>query len=401
MNRYLLASGLLLGVLLCAPAQQRKQPPAPVAVEGLVASNTSFGIDLYHRFRAETKGNLFFSPVSLVSALGLASVGAEGQTRKQMLSVLHFPDRDDNEPFAAFVAGLSMKNARGTHVELATGLWAQKGTAFEDRFLKLGRATGAQVEPLDFLGHTEPSRRSINDWVTKKTHNKVKELLPSGSVGRATRLVLASAVHFKGAWEHPFRKESTQEADFHGSTSKAKVQLMVHRREFPYGNPAGVHVLELPFAGGELGMVFLLPAARGGLASVEKQLNAGNLAGWLRTLQTRRVDVFLPRFKMGVQYPLALTLTAMGMKDAFGPKADLKGISKAGNLYLSEAFHRADVNVNEEGAEAAAATAVTVTAKSAGPRVPVFRADHPFVFLVRDRRNGCVLFLGRVAQPKA
>jgi serpin B len=180
-----------------------------------------------------------------------------------------------------------------------------------------------------------------------------------------------------------------------------KVQMMWHRREFPYANPAGLHVLEMPFAGGELGMVFLLPEGKGGLAKLEERLNAGNLSGWVRQLENRRVDVFLPRFKMGVQYPLALTLRSMGMKDAFGPKADLRGIAAKGNLYLSEAFHRADVSVNEAGAEASAATGILVTAKAAGPRIPVFRAEHPFVFLVRDRRSGCVLFLGRVAHPKA
>jgi serpin B len=208
-NRILLASGVFLGLLLTAGAQERKRGTnSPPAGEGLVASNTAFGLDLYRHFRKETKGNLFFSPVSLMSAFGLAAVGARGDTRDQMLGTLRLPLKDADDTFAAFVSGIALKNPRGTQVQLATGLWAQKGTTFEDRFLKVGRATGAQVEGLDFGGNAEAARKSINGWVEKQTHDKVKELLPSGSVGRMTRMVLASAVHFKGNWEYPFRKES-------------------------------------------------------------------------------------------------------------------------------------------------------------------------------------------------
>lgn len=414
MTRLLLVSAVLAGLALSAgsdptrAAQLKKEPArplGPMTASSLVDSNNAFAADLYRRVRIDHKGdlhkgNLFFAPVSIMSALGMTSLGARGETQAQMRRVLRLSADDLTDSLGTFINGLSLKNARGTNVSLATGLWAQKGLTIEPGFGKVAqRMTGRPVGSLDFAKEAEPARRTINDWVERKTDSRIKDLLPPGSVTRNTKLVLCSAVHFKGDWAWPFKPDLTREADFHGIVSKVRVPLMIHRREFPYARITGLHLLELPFAGEELGMVFILPEKAEDFEKLETKLTGANLTKWMGHLKTQRVDVFLPRFKLIIQYPLSQFLTAMGMGDAFGAKANFTGIEKTGKLQLSEAFHRAYVTVTEQGAEAGAATGVLTTPKSIEPRAPQFRADRPFVFLVRDRRSGTILFVGRLAQP--
>lgn len=390
-------SVLLALFVLAAPASG-----APTKPDGATAARatTAFAVSMYHQVRGH-KGNLFFSPVSLITALGLTGSGARGDTRAQIAKVVHLPDRDAAAALVPLLSSLTTRK-KGTHVKLATGLWSQQGLDLGAEFLKAGkRLPGASLAQLDFKGRPEHSRAAINDFVAKATDGRVKGLLPRGSIRGNTKMVLASAIHFKGDWEYPFLTRSTKTETFHAPGGNVKMSFMHQRGEFAYRKGPAIEALELPFAGNEASMVFLLPARKIALEDVEKTLTAKQLTGWLGDLKVRKVEVFLPRFRLAVQYDLKEALSAMGMPLAFSDRADLSGISPKGKLQLSDVFHRAYVDVNEKGSEAGAATGITVVPKSIREPVPEFRADRPFLFLILDRKTDSILFLGRLSHPRA
>jgi serpin B len=262
---------------------------------------------------------------------------------------------------------------------------------------------GSSIEPVDYSGHTEAARKTINDWVEARTNRKIVELLKSGMVGDSTRLVLVNAIYFKGNWASQFEARLTEDEPFHMSSEKSvAAPLMRQTHDFRYAESPGLQVLELPYAGGDLSMLVLLPNKVDGLGDLEAGLTAENLTTWTANLKSHKVAVFLPKFKSTSEFKLAGTLAALGMSDAFGSLADFSGMDGRKDLFISDVIHKAFVEVNEGGTEAAAATAMVMAGSAApsNPRpIPVFRADHPFLFLIRDNRNGSVLFLGRVTDP--
>lgn len=257
---------------------------------------------------------------------------------------------------------------------------------------------------LDFVGQTERARQTINSWVADNTEQKIKDLIPAGVLTRDTSLVLTNAVYFHGLWSAPFDQQATEEADFYlGADRTTRVPLMHQQKRFRYAVDDGVQILELPYGEDDLSMVVLLPEAREGLARLESSLSLLNLQKWLKQVSLREVIVHLPRFKTTSQFELSETLASLGMVSAFDPsRADFSGINGKRNLYISAALHKAYVDVNEEGTEAAAATGIVISRSSIAvvpEKPPVFRADHPFVFLIRDRRSDAILFLGRLLDP--
>ena len=254
---------------------------------------------------------------------------------------------------------------------------------------------------VDFA-QAEAASRTINQWVESQTNGKIKDLIPPGSLNALTRLVLTNAVYFKGDWVQPFQKRNTQEEDFTVSAQeKVKVPLMHQQTKMGYVGEKTFQVLELPYAGRELSMVVLLPKKADGLPQLEKAITVDKLSSLMSKLNVREVNAYLPKFKLETSFGLNPTLEAMGMKRAFSREADFSGISSAEALYISAVLHKAYVDVNEEGTEAAAATGVLMKGHAARrPQpVPVFRADHPFLFLIRDTREGSVLFMGRLTNP--
>ncbi|MDH3582905.1 MAG: serpin family protein, partial [Phycisphaerae bacterium] len=289
---------------------------------------------------------------------------------------------------------------------VANALWGEKTMPFKPAFLAaMNRHYGAGLFPSDFTGNAEAERKRINQWVEKQTRDKIKDVLPRGVIDNMTRLVLTNAIYFKGDWQTQFKESMTRPQPFNtGEGKSVQVPLMfLPRGRFPYHQNKDVQLLELPYRGEDLSMLVLLPTkSPGGLAGLEKKLSSKQLAGWIAGARRQPVNVFLPRFKLETQYDLKPPLKALGMKDAFVyGRADFTGLSESEKLYISAVLHKAFVEVNEEGTEAAAATAVVVATKSAKPRIPTFRADRPFVFLIRDRSSGSILFLGRVTNPKA
>lgn len=374
-------------------------------VSGVVEVSNRFALDLYRQLRSE-QGNLFFSPTSISTALAMTYAGAEGETQAEMVQTLHFqmPEDQLHEGMQALQA--SWKTPAGTDgikLNLANRLWGQQSYEFLPEFLKVTRNRyGAQLARLDFA-QQEQARQTINRWVEEQTENKITDLLPSGAISSETRLVLTNAVYFHGNWAEPFDEDRTEPDDFQLSGGGTAEVPMMHRSdEFRYGAVEDLQLLELPYADGCMSMIVLLPRSVDGLADLEAGLTPENLQRWTGSLKREdEVKVYLPRFQMTSQFELSGTLGAMGMPSAFEAGiADFSGMTGNKDLFLSAAIHKAFVDVNEKGTEAAAATgAVAELVAVAEDQPPVFRADHPFVFLIRENRSGAFLFLGRVTNP--
>jgi serpin B len=379
----------------------------PGQTQALVDGNTAFACDLYAQLR-NTPGNLFFSPYSVSTALAMTYAGARGDTETQMAQVLHF---GKNQPglhsaFGALQRQLNQaQQQKGIELSVANALWAQQGHPFLPAFLNLGQDEyQASLKLADFQTGAETARREINGWVAQRTKDKIQDILPPGSLDESTRLVLANAIYFKGAWDSPFPEAGTSPQPFRlAADRQVDVPLMHHFDTVTYMENGSFQAVELPYAGHELSLVALLPRKTDGCGTLEGQLSPALLSHCLKEMKSQRVELFLPRFKMESDFKLGDTLSKMGMSEAFGPQADFSGMDGTRNLYISAVFHKAWLDVNEEGTEAAAATAVTMDFKGMPskppPPSPVFRADHPFIFCIRDTRSDSLLFLGRLAAP--
>ncbi|HEY2840894.1 MAG TPA: serpin family protein [Pirellulales bacterium] len=390
---------------LAAPPAQKRAPASPDAIH-LAQGANQFALALYGNLREAKEGNLFLSPASISTALAMTYGGAAGETAEQMKSVLHLDlPQDKLFPALSQLSGeLTATRQPGLEINIANRLWGQKTFAFRPDYLKLTRDTfGAELATLDFAGDTEAARATINEWVAKQTKDKIPDLLPPRSINNMTRLVLTNAIYFKGDWSIPFTASDTKPAPFFlGGDKQVEVPLMFQQKKFRYHKADGVQLLELPYAGGQMAMVALLPEKPDGLAKLEANLTTESLQKMLAAARKRDVHVWLPKFKMASEFSLGDALQALGMTLAFdATKADFSGMSDAGGLSISSVVHKAVVDVNEKGTEAAAATGVVVGVTSARvPDEPVrFRADHPFIFLIRDQATGSIVFLGRVSDP--
>jgi serpin B len=382
------------------PTEQFLQRSRRASVDAAVEGNTQFAVDLYQELRTR-EGNLFFSPYSISTALAMTYAGARGSTESQMAQVLHFLlGQDQLHPaFARLAANLRDVEKHGrVQLSIANSLWPQKGFALLDEFLALTkRYYGVQITAVDY-GRTEEARRGINAWVEEKTENKIEELLTPELLGPFTVLVLVNAIYFKGDWACQFDERLSHEAPFSvAPNEQIQVMMMTQKHEFRYAEAADMQVLELPYAGEDLSMFVLLPGGVGGLADIEDQLTVENLERWTKYLWETEVRLFLPRFEVTLPIRLSDTLQSMGMPDAFSSTANFSGMAE-GQLFISEVVHKAFVEVNEEGTEAAAATAVMMD-RGLPPPVPTFRADHPFLFLIRENATRSILFMGRVVDP--
>ncbi len=384
---------------------RRRLKPGPTNSPTSVAKGIdAFGFDLYGWLVKETPtSNIFFSPFSISDALAMTYAGARRGTARQMARVLHFPYPGIrlHQAYAVLLRELeTSSHEKGEDLRLANALWGQKGHGFLPEFKELVKKYyGGGFREVDFAGNTERARHRINAWIEEKTEKKIKNLIARGDIDFLTRLVLTNAVYFKGVWATRFRKERTKPMPFHVTAEKTvTVSMMVQKGSFPYYGNEKIQVLELPYVGGNLSMIILLPVNRDGLPELERHLGAQALNRWLSRLRKRDIRVYFPRFKLKTKYHLARDLIVMGMPDAFSNKADFSGMTGTRDLKISKVIHQAFVDVNEEGTEAAAATAVTMRLKAVF-REPVFRADHPFIFLIRHNNTGTILFIGRLVNP--
>jgi len=381
----------------------------------VVEGNNEFALALFAQLQGQ-EGNLFFSPYSISTALAMAYTGARSETEIQMAKALHFPvitnpDKEtsssvvpDRQQFASafgrIIKDLNNRGEKGSYeLTVANALWGQQDYGFLTEYLELIKTNyDGQLNEADFLTAAESARKTINTWVEEKTKDKIKNLIAPGVLNSMTRLVLTNAIYFKGNWASQFETDRTKPAPFTLlSGDKIDVSMMNQTAEFSYMETEDFQGLELPYVDNELSMIILLPKANDGLIDFEKILTTENLSQWLGRLHKRKVIVSIPKFKMTSHFALASVLKSMGMPNA----ADFSGMNGKKDLFISAVIHKAYVDVNEEGTEAAAATGIVMGITSVGPRQPVFRADHPFLFLILDNQTGSILFIGRVMRPKA
>ncbi len=394
----------IIGAILFASASLG-QAAEEADLTTLANDNAAFAFDLYAPLNEET-GNLFFSPYSISTALAMTYAGARGETARQMADSLRFslPGDTLHAAFQGLAAHLQdVRRHDDIALNIANALWLQQDFHLVKPFVKLTeRHYDAKLFQVNFQEAFEEVRLKINQWVAQQTRDKIQDLLAPGTLSALTRLVLTNAIYFKGRWEMPFDEELTQDDTFWLTAEDSVTTPLMHQHaQFKYAENDCVQVLELPYAGDALAMVVLLPVARDGLAALEAQLQADQAAAWVADAAYREVDVYLPSFTLTTQFSVQAALQALGMTDAFSNRADFSGMTQEADLSISDVIHKAFVDVNEEGTEAAAATAVIVGVTSVGePQpVPVFRADHPFVFFIRDRQTEAILFVGRVVNP--
>ena len=388
-----LASGLGISTSFAA-----KKPAKPAAA--ISQGNTAFALDLYGQLRS-TEGNMFFSPYSISTALAMTQGGARGETARQMTKTLHLTP-NVHADFAKLQQRLNEVQQQGkVKLAIANSIFPQVDYRFRPEYVGLVKKNyGSEVTPLNFAGDTEGSRLAINRWVEQRTNDKIKDLIKPGLLDPLTRMVLANAIYFKGDWASQFKPKSTREQPFRLSAAKSvKTPMMYQKASFGYYADRELSVLEMPYVGNAVTMCVLLPKKVDGLAAIEKKLSAAQLDQWLGRFRKTKVMVTLPKFKMTAEFNLSTALKKLGMKDAFTEgTADFSGMDGSRNLYIYAVVHKAFVDVNEEGTEAAAATAVVIRTRSA-VRYPSFRADHPFLFLIRDKATGSILFMGRYSAP--
>lgn len=393
----LLLSTIVFAALAISPSAA--QDPADQQVH----DNNQFAFDLYAQLRGEKQGNLILSPYSISSALAMTYGGARGDTATQMADVMHFTQGDDTH--RAFGELMSRLNAsagddRPYELAIANALWGQQGNTWLPEFLALSqRHYGAGLREVDFAQASEAARKEINAWVSEQTQGKIPELFAVGTINPLTRLALTNAIYFKGTWVRKFTASATRKRPFtRADGEKVEADLMSTAGDFPYARHDDFLMLEMPYQGEDLAMLVLLPKQADGLAALEEQLSADRLAEWVKGMRATDLEVMFPKFTINADFSLKDSLSDLGMTDAFLPgKANFSGLTGNTDLFIATAVHQAYVEVNEEGTTAAAATGIGANLPAPVPQL--FKADRPFLFMIRSVKDGNILFLGRVMDP--
>lgn len=388
------------------PVQERRLAPEVQAdAKPLVEANNRFAFDIYARLRGQG-GNLFLSPFSISTAFGMTYAGAAGQTAEEMANVFHFPLPQGrlHPTFGALVRSLDRGIALGGYeLRVANRTWGQQGFPFRDEFVRITREDyGAEMQQADFARNAESARKNINAWVAEQTNDRIRDLFPPGTIDSYTRLVLANAIYFKGLWSAQFDRAKTQDAPFYlSATNPVLVPTMKREDKARMAPLSGARMLELPYKGGDLSMLIVLPHQFDGLSELEASLTPDALRAAVAALEETpgAIPIAIPRFRIESKFMLGTTLSDMGMPSAFlFGAADFSGMDGRRDLYIAHAIHQSFVEVNEEGTEAAAATGISVGATSLPP--VSFVANHPFLFVIHDNVTGSILFMGRVMDPR-
>ena len=404
----------VLITLLCsltAPLQVVGTPPAQEATKTdtrtAAANNNRFALQLYSQLAGE-EGNLFLCSYSIRTALAMTCAGARGRTAEEMRRVLCFGERDEalQRRLGRLAAELAAADDDADcELAFANSLWGQVGLPIRPQFLDLLREShAASYNEVDYATASEEARRAINGWVADRTRGRIDELREEGDLDGEVILTLVNAVYFNGAWPIRFAEENTRPRPFfvpprEGEGTEMRridVPTMFQTKELRYLRQKGLSIVELPYAGDRLSMVILLPGDHDGLPHLEAALTPELLNERLSKLQPTETTLYLPKFSLSSRFELKETLQALGMVDAFGKGADFTGmVENDREIFIDEVIPAATVTVDEAGTEAAGATAV-IMKKRGGPAIHV---NHPFLFLIRDRQTGTILFLGRVTDP--
>ncbi len=385
-------------------------------IQQVVNANNQFTFDLYSEVNKSEEGNIFYSPYSISAALAMTYEGAKGQTADEMKSVFHFPENDILRP--NFAAIYNKINSENKFYEIKTGnaLWVQRDYQFlQDYTDRIEQYYGGKAINVDFVKETEKTRQTINSFIEEQTNNKIENLIPQGVISSMTRLVLTNAIYFKGTWEWEFDESDTKDRDFKITpTDIIKTPMMFMEPDearFNYADLEKLQILELPYEGENISMLILLPKQGEdydfetedsivySYTLEDVELSAEKLDEYKSQMRETTLDsISLPKFEFDTKYFMKETLIAMGMPTAFGA-ADFSGMDGTKDLQISQVIHQAFVKVDEQGTEAAAATAVIMTEMSFVMPNNVFIADHPFIFIIQEKETGNILFMGRVTNP--
>lgn len=397
----------LMSLVLAAGLAMAAPPEETVGTLETAAAVNALAVELYQQLDGE-EGNLFLSPYSVSTAMAMVYAGTRGATADEIRGALHYPAPPEELPaFLGALDGEIREAAAESEIALhtANSLWPDANVEILPAYLELMEGTlDAEPNAMDYRHHAEGARKTINAWVKKQTQDKIQDLLQSGSITPDTVMVLVNAVYFKAMWASPFNSKATRERPFHLDAGEAKdVDTMYQKGHFAYGDLSEAQVLKIPYADGVFSMTVVLPKKVGGLAALEADFSAERLKEWTAACAVQDVRVYLPKFTMtwGTK-DLRDALTAMGLQRVWRGDADLSGMFEEDGNFLDGVYHKTFVEVNEEGTEAAAATAAVIarTAMPAEP-IPVFRADRPFLFVIRHEATGTILFIGRVVDPSA
>lgn len=405
-------AGALIAVLGCSIEKEKPTKSAtsdtstlpkegdPADVTALTKGNNEFAFALYKKL-AEKEGNVFFSPYSISSALGMTYAGARGPTAEEMAKVLGITTLGEKVHPANAELARRLKSSGGkdkVEFHIANALWGQQGMSFLPDFLNLTkRHYNGGFRELDFMGDTEGARKTINGWVGEQTRDKIPELLKRDTVTSNTKLVLTNAIYFKGNWARNFDPKETKDGIFYRSpTDKVTVPFMKQTADLRYAEVADAQVLELPYTGNGFSMVVVLPRKAEDIGDVEAALCGGAIDHCLAKAGECEVEVILPKFKLRVPVALGPPLKELGMRKAFDD-ADFSGLTGSREFQISAVIHEAFIALDEKGTEAAAGTAVDVGNNA--KLVVAFRADRPFLVAIRHRETGCIVFFGKVADP--
>ncbi|XP_072179986.1 leukocyte elastase inhibitor-like isoform X1 [Diadema setosum] len=402
-----MASRDLLSLLLLFVAMESGVKSTEVSdqVKNLAQANNEFSVHLYQTLQGTHEGqNLFFSPLSISTALAMTHLGARGNSLAQLSKVLRFDKMEESKLHDSFreLNSLLYKSAGSYVLRGANKLYGKAGVKFVQEFLDSTKAFyGSALEAVEDF--TDPAVQArINDWVSQQTEGKIRDLISPDHVNTLTKLILINAIYFKGKWDKPFEPEDTEPGTFRKPHEAVLMDMMSQSGWFQISDDKTrkCFVLEMPYVDKDLSMLAVLPWETDGLASVEAQLSQEVLDFWDGDLMREKAEITFPRFKLEDTFSLPATLAAMGMTDPFSATlANFEGISGDRSLFISEVIHKSFIEVNEEGSEAAAATAVHMMARSIAPRPYELKFDHPFMFLIRDRRSKAVLFMGRIVDP--
>ncbi|MCC3346494.1 serpin family protein [Psychrobacter sanguinis] len=378
----------------------------PDGIEKVTTANNQFAIAMYRQINGHTgqaDDNVFFSPYSLSTAMAMLYAAAEGETKAQIQKTFYYPSMDILNPNSA--ALYNQFNKPNPDYKLATvnDLWMEQGLTPTKSYVDtVQRYYGGQVTNLDFESNPNPSRLIINKKIAQHTNQLIPELLPKGSIKPITVAVLTNAIYFKGEWKVPFEVQSTTEQPFYNHIGTSpNIKMMQLQEHFGYSEDKQVQVVQLPYKGDGLSMLVVLPKSKdkAAMQQLVQDLSADTIKQWSKDLVTQEVNVHLPKFKLEASYQMKNLLTDMGMPRAFEKGAGFNLFDNSPPIKIDDVYHKAVVIVDEKGTEAAAATGIVADATAASAPPPVFKADHPFIFMIKDNKTDAILFLGQVNKP--
>ncbi len=368
-------------------------------IQEVVNANNQFALELYSKLNEAEEGNIFYSPYSIFSALAMSYEGAKEQTADEMELVFHFPEKSILRPNYAAIFNNINRERTNYEIRTANALWMQYDFPFiEDYTNTIECFYGGKATNVDFVSETEKSRKMINDYIEEQTKNKIKDILPLGSIDLFIRLVITNAIYFKGEWEWKFYESETREQKFRISPNNVVLIPMMSMNpgitKFNYANLKDLQILELPYKGDKISMLILLPKIN--LDAIEPSFTAEKLYNYTGQMQETCLDgIYLPKFEFNTKYFMNKMLSSLGMLNAFEKSANFSGMTTAGDLYISQVIHQAYVKVDEKGMEAVGATAVLHKLGLS----KLFIANRPFIFIIQDKETRNILFMGRFFDP--